>query len=202
MPLDPTELRAVAERYFSRLDYLFQPDWLPPMAPEEEGFWDYGPKMKVNFLRWCAEAMFFQEEDYVETRYRCAMRVAKRRGTWLVLGLREYREANGQWPDSLDQISGFVPPEVFRDPTNGDPFVYVHNDDYFKLYSKGANGIDEDGRDSYWTVTTTKDDDIPIWPPPVRQPPSKETREALEKQLKEIYGDRFRMGKPEDANGV
>jgi hypothetical protein len=202
MPLDPTRLENMAARYFARFEYLLQSDWLPPVAPKEEGFWDGGPKMAVNFHRWWAEASFFREEDYVETRYRCAMRVAGRRGTWLVLGLRQYHEAHGQWPEELNEIAAYAPAEAFSDPTNGGPFVYVREGDHFRLYSRGANGIDENGRDGYWSLTTTKDDDIPIWPPPEPKPQSTEPNEDMMRQLKEIYGDRFQMVKPEDPNDV
>ncbi len=201
MPLNPRGLRTTAQRHFAKFEYLFRPGWPPPIVPEEEGFWDYAPKMRVNFLRWFAEASFFQEKNYVQTRYRCAMRVAGRRGTWLVLGLRQYRNANGQWPESLDQIAGLVPPEALRDPTNEGPFVYVRDGDDFRLYSKGVNGIDEDGRGGYWTLSTTKDDDIPLWPPPVAVPADpNDASDVIMKELRAIYGEEYVRRLQTDAN--
>jgi len=202
MPLDPAKLTTIAEPYFAEFEYLFQSDWLPPATPRREGFWDYAPKMKVNSYRWWAEASFFQEQRYAETRYRCALRVAGRRGTWLVLGLRRYCEANGQWPDSLDRITEYVPAKAFRDPTNQGAFSYVGGAEDFRLYSKGVNGIDEDGRDGYWDVAARTEDDMAIWPPRAPTPGDNVSDEKMLKQLKEIYGDHFRTDKPNEANGV
>ncbi|GAI19037.1 unnamed protein product, partial [marine sediment metagenome] len=36
--------------------------------------------------------------------------------------------------------------EIFIDPINGGDFVYEITEENFRLYSKGKNGIDEDGR--------------------------------------------------------
>jgi hypothetical protein len=83
----------------------------------------------------------------------------QRRGTLIVVALRRYKNRNGAWPDSLDDIKGLTSPEVFIDPTNGTRFVYKLTEENFTLYSKGKNNIDEGGKGE-------KDgpDDWPIWP--------------------------------------
>ena len=96
-----------------------------------------------NFYRWFTELTFSTAEDYARTRLFCALQATERRGTWLVLGLRQYREAHGQWPESLDAIAAYVPAEALEDPINDSPFVYVRQGDDFQLYSKGPDGIDE-----------------------------------------------------------
>ena len=96
-------------------------------------------------------------------------RLAKQRGTLLIIALRRYKNANRQWPEKLEDIKNTTPAEIFVDPLNGDSFVYKLTEDNFTLYSKGENDIDEGGEyedkysDDYQKVETIKDD-VKIWP--------------------------------------
>lgn len=167
MPLDPKAVRGMADRYFTRFDYLLKPDSTWQADEDQElSFWSPGSLIKLlcNFHRWTIETGLFDGEHYIRPRYLHTILVARRRGTWLVLGLRKYRNSHGQWPEELDPISEYVPSEAFTDPTNGDNFVYAREGDNFKLYSKGFNGLDEAGRGRYGTNSTEEGDDIAIWP--------------------------------------
>ena len=117
--------------------------------------------------------------------------MTERRATWLLLGLRRYRDAHGAWPQTLDAISEYVPAEAFLDPTNGGAFVYTLDGDSFKLYSKGPNRVDEGARHGYVKALDKIENDIPIWPPPVPEPKDKLTDDELLKQMKEIYGPNY-----------
>jgi hypothetical protein len=95
-----------------------------------------------------------------------------RRGIRILIELRHYKNQTGHWPESLDQIKQFVPAEVLVDPHNESAnggFVYKLTDDGFKLYSKGQNGVDEDGQHK-----DEGPDDWPIWPPRGRKPKTEE----------------------------
>jgi len=202
MPLDPKDLHAVADNYFTRFNPLLEPD-LRPFPDREQGMtWIDLSRATANFYRWFAEMAFFQWE-YPDMRQRHATLVAERRGTCLVLGLRRYRNERGAWPASLEQVSEYIPAEASLDPTSSASFVYARDGDNFKLYSKGINRLDEGGRDRYVKALGRVEDDIAIWPPYVREPPeplSREETEEMLKQLAEIYGERFPMGSQEDAN--
>jgi hypothetical protein len=197
MPLNPRNLRSVADSHFAKFTYLLEPDCPPPTERHDENFRSQIPKMICNFHRWSAERMFFSEEEYTRTRRRQAEHVAKRRGMWLLLGLRMYREAHGQWPESLDSVAEHVSAEAFLDPTSGNRFVYALEGDSFKLYGTGLNRIDDGGRDDYVKTLGRCEDDIAIWPPYVRkpEPETKESTELMKKQLKEIYGEDVLRGK-------
>jgi hypothetical protein len=92
--------------------------------------------------------------------------MTRRRGTWLVLGLRKYKNSHGHWPQTLDLISENVPTEAFIDPMNNSTFVYKLTDENFTLYSQGKNGIDEGGRWGYVRALDKNQDDIMIWSSP------------------------------------
>ncbi len=76
----------------------------------------------------------------------------------IVIALRRYKNKNGSWPGTLDQLTTFTNNDIFRDPLNGSYLVYQKTDGNFVLYSKGKNGIDEGGS------CEDEADDILIWP--------------------------------------
>jgi hypothetical protein len=99
--------------------------------------------------------------------------IAYRRTMHILIALREYKDANGRWPDNLDQIKDKVPAEAMADPFTGGSFIYEAKGDKFLLYSVGANKIDEKCErwpktDSLDIKTVSKElkelDDILIWP--------------------------------------
>jgi hypothetical protein len=195
MPRDPRGIRAMADEYVLRRGPLAAAEHLSQTKRDDP--LSLGPpdfvKVMCNFYRWSFEASLTLG-DVVYTSYHRlhAQSIARRRGTWLVLGLRWYRDAHGVWPQTLDPISEYVPAEAFLDPTAGGAFVYVPDGESFRLYSKGPNGIDEGGRDRYVKALDKVEDDIWIWPPP---PSVRETEppndEELRKQMEEIYGREY-----------
>ncbi|MHC4173070.1 MAG: hypothetical protein ACYTBX_18040 [Planctomycetota bacterium] len=167
MPLDPKGVRGMADRYFTRFDYLREPGCIPQLGEDQEiSFRSPGTIIKLlcNLYRWGVETMMFDGEQYIRPRYLYNTHAARRRGTWLVLGLRKYKNSYGQWPEELNLISEYAPSEAFTDPTNGDKFIYARDGDNFKLYGKGFNGLDEGGRGSFWKRRSEEGDDIAIWP--------------------------------------
>jgi len=167
MPSDPQALQDMANRHFARFDRLLEPGY-PPQAKAEEELFAISPNSMIkaicNTYRWAVEMMFFGECEYVELHHLHATQMAQRRGTWLVLALCKYRDMHGQWPETLDLISEYVPPEAFLDPTNGDKFVYRRDGDNFNLYGRGPNKIDEGGR-----FLSEGGDDWLIWPRKIPQ---------------------------------
>lgn len=81
-----------------------------------------------------------------------------RRGKRILIALRRYKNKAGRWPQSLDQIKSSLSKEILTDPHNNGSFVYKLTDEGFKLYSKGPDNIDQDGRYKQGA------DDWPIWP--------------------------------------
>jgi len=91
------------------------------------------------------------------------------RGSRIIIALRRYKNKNGRWPESLDDIKSLAPAEIFVDPVNDDSFVYKLTEENFTLYSKGKNNIDENGEyNSTWDPNSFEDkveeDDRLIWP--------------------------------------
>jgi hypothetical protein len=87
-----------------------------------------------------------------------------RRGMYIMVALRRYKNENGRWPQTLDLIKPQVDKDILTDPHNNDPFVYALEGNSFVLYSKGPNGIDEGGQFGYNPTLKKTVDDISIWP--------------------------------------
>jgi len=189
MPRDPHGVRGMADTYFAEFDAIVRSQGLPPIERHRETTWESWAdfaKMACNFYRWGAETLFFNGGDYIKYREARRPAITARRGAWLVLGLRRYRDAHGVWPQTLDAISEDVPAEAFVDPTAGEAFVYALDGDGFKLYSKGINRIDDGGRHGYVKALDKFEDDIPLWPPPPLTEPPDEG--SIKKELQDIYG--------------
>ena len=102
-------------------------------------------------------------KTYLETR-------AKRNAVRICLGLKYFRNSKGKWPRNLDALKPLMSSEIFTDPTNGSAYVYTRDGDEFTLYSKGINGIDDNGEtgNSYDGEIRTERDDYQFWPPKTR----------------------------------
>jgi hypothetical protein len=83
---------------------------------------------------------------------------ASRQAIRILIALRHHKQETGVWPETLEQIEPKLPEQMLIDPQNNGTFVYKRDGDDFVLYSKGPNGIDEDG------VASKPADDYPIWP--------------------------------------
>ena len=90
---------------------------------------------------------------------------ATRRATPILIALRRHKEKTGAWPETLEAIEPKLPEQILIDPQNDGPFVYKRNSDSFIFYSKGPNGVDEQG--SYKRPA----DDWPIWPLEIKKGP-------------------------------
>lgn len=161
MPLDPNDLWDMAEVEAAKFLHFLEKDSIP-----EDTLFDGFPfKTLCNTARWAARAIYFDKHLYPAHKKHYMSNILLRRGTWLILGLRKYRNAHGGWPTSLDLVSEYTPSEAFVDPTGNDSFVYALDDDGFRLYSKGLNHLDEGGRDGFVHDLDRSEDNIAIWPP-------------------------------------
>jgi hypothetical protein len=98
--------------------------------------------------------------------------LSQRRGARLLLGLRRYHNANGRWPDGLEEIRTLVPEQALIDPYTEQRFMYRREAGEFLLYSKGPNRRDDNG------LHNEKAGDFQIWLPRHMISPQPTDREA------------------------
>jgi len=95
-------------------------------------------------------------------------RLSWRRGIRILVALQRYKDRNGRWPQSLEDLASVAPEEIFIDPVNDGKFVYKIKPDTFVLYSKGKDAIDQhvewDFSHPMYGPGHPKTDDTPIHP--------------------------------------
>lgn len=74
--------------------------------------------------------------------------------------LKQYYLQRQHWPQTLDELNIEDSGYVLIDPVCGKPFVYELTGQSFRLYSLGANGVDDGGINE----PKQNKDDIPLWP--------------------------------------
>lgn len=157
---------AVFEQYRSMAD--------PNFAWEKEDSARSGfHSLNCHFLVWPLINRTTLQYDGFHNIY--PKRLLQRRGARVLIALKQYRLGNGRWPENLDAIRPSVPAEALIDPQNNGSFVYECAGQTFTLYSKGKNGIDNDGRRSISptggsALPEQVEDDVLFWPPKNREP--------------------------------
>jgi len=103
--------------------------------------------------------------------------LADRYGNQILILLRNYKDNNGHWPQSLDDLQPFADKDTLIDPQNNGPFVYKVTEDSFILYGRGPNKIDEGGR-----FHMEGGDDWLIWPRKIPQTKEKDSEVDISNQ--------------------
>ncbi len=161
MPSTPQKAGEIIDESFEKYYAMTDPNF----------DWEKGPRefsmtsIRFNY-RYMVEMLVNILEPAYYRIYDIYLRVtADKRGSRIIIALRQYKNQNGFWPVNLDDVKSMAPAEIFVDPTNGGDFVYEITQENFRLYSKGKNDIDEDGeRDEIAGA-----DDWLIWPPRSRK---------------------------------
>lgn len=154
IPADPLEAARIIERsYDNHIQQMLKPDYARNYRPFSLSY--------SNLLL----GPYNYKEIYYYFYYIYKRAAADNAGLKILINLKRYKNKNGHWPNSLEEIE--TPP----DPQNGEKFVYKINkdvfgieDDSFILYSKGINNIDDNGKNSRNWKKTNEPDDWMIWP--------------------------------------
>jgi hypothetical protein len=179
MPSTPQKLSEIIDKHFERFYSLEEAYFIKLKEPEEFSYnqifstramlnFDYATKLMSNMT---IDTFYSFHKIYKRT-------FAENRGFQILIALRRYRNQNGQWPDSLEEIKPLIQQqEILIDPMNNGSFVYKLTEDGFTLYGKGLNNIDEDGKRDGCDGKTGADD-WPIWPTTIKQKPESKTQDA------------------------
>jgi len=164
MPSTPQRVGEIIDASYKRFYAMAEPDFDWQKEPKEAKEFSL-ISAKINF-RYIIETLAPIMEPAYHSVHDIYLRViADKRGSHLLIALRRYKNQNGFWPVNLDDVKSMAREEIFVDPTNGGDFVYEITEENFRLYSKGKNGIDEDGeRDEIAGA-----DDRLIWPRKTRK---------------------------------
>jgi hypothetical protein len=152
-PSTPQKAGRIIDESYEKYYAMAEPDYDWKKEPARPFRW-----IKLNFRFMVEFPAGLLEEPYYSIHNTYLRHIAQLRGSRLIVALRRYKNKNGSWPESLDDIQSSASKEIFVDPINGGSFIYKLTDENFTLYSKGKNNIDENGKYKEGA------DDWPIWP--------------------------------------
>ncbi len=173
MPSTPQQAAEILDAGFDRYDAMTKPDFDWSKQPQKfdslitrRNF----RRLRFNFKYYAQLIADMEEEKHHKIHDLYLRNLALRRGSRLLVAIKQYQNEHGAWPPDLDAISSNVPAEALIDPQNSGSFVYILSGDTFTFYSKGKNGTDDKGR---WSTTFDADsrlsepveDDQLFWPP-------------------------------------
>ena len=161
MPSSPQKAGDIIDTVYEQFYVMAEPgfDWQKePEKPSSMFRLNY--RTLVEFTTNILSPLYYRIHDgYLRA-------ITEQRGSRIIIALRCYKNKNGTWPESLDDIKSLALAEIFVDPFNNGPFVYKLTDNSFMLYSKGKNNIDEKGEYNYdYEEEKAGPDDWLIWPP-------------------------------------
>ncbi|MBN2183439.1 MAG: hypothetical protein JW715_16125 [Sedimentisphaerales bacterium] len=96
------------------------------------------PRFKLNYGYMVEMTISLTCPVYYRLRESYLRYLSLRRGSRLLIAIRQYKNENGKWPDSLDDIATSVPAEALIDPAGG-KFDYENHGERFSLYGKLIN---------------------------------------------------------------
>jgi hypothetical protein len=146
MPPTPQKAGEVVDAAYERCYAMAEPDFNWAKDPREFSI----TSIRLNCLYMIDTQLYILEPVYYNIHNTYLRTIAQQRGSRLIIALRRYKNKNGNWPGSLDEVKSLAAEEIFIDPTNGGPFIYKLTDENFTLYSNGKY------KDEF--------DDWPIWP--------------------------------------
>ncbi len=142
MPSSPQKTGEFIDSIYDNLYTMADPNYNWPKDLTKEHFYMKNfnwTKLKLNF-KYLVTATMSTSKDTIHTIHNMYFRSdSMRKACQLLIAIRQYKNQNGSWPKSLDDIKGLAKEDSFIDSTNDNPFVYKRTDDSFILYSKGGD---------------------------------------------------------------
>jgi hypothetical protein len=142
MPSSPRKAGQIIDAAYEKYYAMTEPDFDWSREPHDIislisqcNFW----RVSINYNYLVQLTTDMSEEGYHGYHKIYLKQLAIRRGSRLLVAIREYEIEHGVWPASLDEIKSRVPAEAYTDPITGEDFVYDNHGERFSLYCEAAN---------------------------------------------------------------
>jgi hypothetical protein len=141
-PSSPEKLAKVVDAAYEQYHAMIEPDYDWSIEPKK---WDQAFK-SINFRRASFNFKYFIQSSvnmseivYYKHHEWYLKNLALRRGSRLLIAIKQYHIEHGTWPDSLDAIKSSVPPEALIDPVSKKEFEYENHGIRFSLFAESVN---------------------------------------------------------------
>lgn len=134
LPSTPAGAARLIDAHYKKYYQMTEPnfDW-------QEQYTEPAPRFGLN-CRFIVSSLTNQAtrlyRPFHETYLR---RLALRRGSRLLVGIRQYQIEHNAWPSDLDAIRAAVPAEALIDPVTANEFAYENQGEYFSLKAESAD---------------------------------------------------------------
>ena len=142
MPSDPEKAATILYTCMDNYDFMAQPDFDWKKQPQEVDpfntwsnlyrFMFYNTHIEQLIADKCVESNYRMYNLYLRT-------LTHRRGSRVLLAIKQYYNEHGAWPPDLDAIKSAAPAEAFIDPVTGNQLQYENHGERFSLYGETAN---------------------------------------------------------------
>jgi hypothetical protein len=100
---------------------------------------ELSPRFRLNYM-FIIDCLIASSERRYYTYHDIYLRsLAFRRGSRLLVGIRQYQIEHNAWPANLDAIKAAVPAEALIDPVTESELTYMNHGERFSLYGETAN---------------------------------------------------------------
>jgi len=134
IPSSPEKIGKIVDTGFEKhytmtrpdFDWNTQPDQLQPRSMLN---YDYMVEMMTSLTY----PVYYRIHEIYQRH------LTLRRGSRLLIAIKQYHNENKIWPPNLDSIKSTAPAEAFIDPVTGNPLEYENHGERFSLYGETAN---------------------------------------------------------------
>ena len=139
----PEEMAEIIDAGFEQYYAMVDPDYDWIKEPEKWNMVSFisigSRRVRFNFKYVIQTLIDMSEESYYNHHELYVKNLALRRGSRLLVAIKQYHIEHGTWPDSLDAIKSNVPAEALIDPATGKDFEYENHGQRFSLFAESVN---------------------------------------------------------------
>ena len=133
-PSSPKSVAQIIDASFEKYYAMAKPNFDWDKEPSESR-----PRRKIN-CRFLIESLAnMGGQTYYRVHEIYLRNLSLRRGSRLLVAIKQYQMEHNAWPPDLDAIRAAVPAEALIDPVTGKEFTYMNHGERFSLYGETAN---------------------------------------------------------------
>jgi hypothetical protein len=134
LPPTPQKAADIIDTIYEKYYGMTKPDFDWEKIPDE-----VRPQFKLNY-RYLSETLVDMSAASYSRIHEIYLRnLTYRRGSQLLVVIRQYKNENGSWPANLDAVKSLAPAESLIDPVGGKQFEYENHGKRFSLYGESIN---------------------------------------------------------------
>jgi hypothetical protein len=133
-PSSPEKLAKTFDAGFEKHYAMAEPDFDWSKEPAE-----YQTNWKANYRSLIKLLTSTSYPAYYKIHELYLRGLASRRGSRLLVAIKQYEIENNNWPETLDDIKSKAPAKAFIDPVSGNEFEYENHGETFSLFGEKTN---------------------------------------------------------------